>query len=268
MTEDQLERATRALRATTDAGDQASGEGRGRVLHQLAMQERARARRVAVLVPLAALVVTSTAIAAATGRLTTYWEQVKAAVTVNKEPSELSMGLQEDLETTRSRGKRTRIAQRQNPAVALSSAASPEVAPPLAAAPVTDEPVAAPAVAARPTHTGQRHLAVVQVPPAIQAAPEPDQDDGSLALFRAAQRAQFAQKDCARALSGWDAYLRAAPSGALAPEARWNRTVCLLKLARKAEARRALEAFAAGAEDGYHQNDARALLDALDAEAP
>ena len=65
-----------------------------------------------------------------------------------------------------------------------------------------------------------------------------------------------------RALSGWNAYLQAAPGGRLATEARYNRAICLLRLGRDAEARQALEPFASG-KFGYRQNEARELLEEL-----
>ena len=106
--------------------------------------------------------------------------------------------------------------------------------------------------------------ATPEPPPALESSPSVALEaDPTLEQFRVAQRLQFSRHDCGAALPAWDAYLRAAPTGALAPDARWNRTLCLVKLGRLAEARRELEAFAAGAEDGYRQNDARKLLAAL-----
>jgi TolA-binding protein len=81
-------------------------------------------------------------------------------------------------------------------------------------------------------------------------------------LYRLAHEAHFTSHDYARALAGWDAYLKAAPGGRLATEARYNRAICLLRLGRDAEARRALEPFASGML-GYRQNEARELLEEL-----
>jgi TolA-binding protein len=77
-----------------------------------------------------------------------------------------------------------------------------------------------------------------------------------------AHEAHFTSHDYARALTGWNAYLRAAPNGRLATEARYNRAICLLRLGRDAEARQALEPFASG-KMGYRQNEARDLLEEL-----
>ncbi|HEY6080758.1 MAG TPA: hypothetical protein VIW29_18210, partial [Polyangiaceae bacterium] len=81
-------------------------------------------------------------------------------------------------------------------------------------------------------------------------------------LYRLAHEAHFGSHDYARALVGWDAYLRAAPRGRLAVEARYNRALCLLRLGRDEEAKRALQPFASGVF-GYRQSEARQLLDEL-----
>jgi hypothetical protein len=61
-------------------------------------------------------------------------------------------------------------------------------------------------------------------------------------------------------LAAWDAYLAAAPNGAFAPEAHYNRALSLIRLGRNAEAKSALAPFASGAYGGYRQAEARALL--------
>jgi TolA-binding protein len=105
-----------------------------------------------------------------------------------------------------------------------------------------------------------------RAPPIRSAEPAPDlapQVD-ALALYRAAHRLHFSGGDPSAALAAWDAYLREDPSGAFAPEARYNRGICLVRLGRAAEARNALEPFANGAFGAYRKNEARALLDVLD----
>lgn len=71
------------------------------------------------------------------------------------------------------------------------------------------------------------------------------------------------EKDPARAIAAWDAYLAAAPNGRFAPEARYNRALALVRLGRHAEAKKELEAFANGSFGEYRRTEARALLDAL-----
>jgi outer membrane biosynthesis protein TonB len=67
--------------------------------------------------------------------------------------------------------------------------------------------------------------------------------DATLDLYATAHHLHFQQHDMAAALAAWDRYLAAAPDGALAPEARFNRVVALVKLARWSEAARALDAL-------------------------
>jgi hypothetical protein len=63
-----------------------------------------------------------------------------------------------------------------------------------------------------------------------------------------------------RAIEAWDAYLRVASSSALAPEARYNRALGLVRARRFTEAKRALAPFAQGAYGAYRRADAEALL--------
>ena len=88
-------------------------------------------------------------------------------------------------------------------------------------------------------------------------------EDPHAELFAAAHRVHFVEHDATRALQAWDAYLAAAPRGRFAPEARYNRALSLVRLERRAEAIRELQAFANGHFRGYRQREAQALLDAL-----
>jgi hypothetical protein len=83
----------------------------------------------------------------------------------------------------------------------------------------------------------------------------------SIELFREADRLHRTRDP--RALAAWDTYLRAAPGGALAPEARYNRALCLVRLRKLADARVALQPFANGREGGYRRGEARALLERI-----
>jgi hypothetical protein len=84
--------------------------------------------------------------------------------------------------------------------------------------------------------------------------------DAELAAYRTAHALHFRGSDPTAALSAWDALLAKFPSGRLAPEARFNRALTLIKLERWAEARAALAPFAAG---GYRQSEAKQLLEAI-----
>jgi TolA-binding protein len=69
--------------------------------------------------------------------------------------------------------------------------------------------------------------------------------------------------DPGQALRAWDAYLQAYPAGTFAPEARFNRAVCLLRLGRRAEAKSVLVPLAEGSAFVFGRDRARALLDTM-----
>jgi hypothetical protein len=139
---------------------------------------------------------------------------------------------------------------------------SPPPAPEPAAEPVVETPPAAPPPAPAPTPS-----AVVTAKPVVSASPTPtvtaSANDPHAALFADAHRIHVVEKDPARAVAAWDAYLAAAPTGRFAPEARYNRALSLVRLGRHAEAKKDLEAFASGTFGEYRRAEARALLDAL-----
>ncbi|HKU38394.1 MAG TPA: hypothetical protein VJR89_09615, partial [Polyangiales bacterium] len=95
----------------------------------------------------------------------------------------------------------------------------------------------------------------------VTLTPAPSVEPAELALFRRAQRLHLNRDP--RALAAWDDYLRVAEQGALAPEARYNRALCLIRLDRPLEAKQALRPFAEGAYGSFRQNEAKALLEAL-----
>lgn len=99
--------------------------------------------------------------------------------------------------------------------------------------------------------------------PPAEAAPPAPAADPHLIHYREAHDAQFAQGDCAAAVAGYERYLREAPKGALVPEARFHRAVCLVRLGRHEQAERALRPFAEGRYGAYRQEDAQKLLNAL-----
>lgn len=110
-------------------------------------------------------------------------------------------------------------------------------------------------------------VSVSAVPEVPSGSAPPVADDSAtireLELYGRAHRAHFVARDAARALGDWEAYLAEVPQGRFASEARYNRALCLVRLARHAEARRALLPFAEGATGGYRQQEARRLLSSL-----
>ena len=144
------------------------------------------------------------------------------------------------------------------PSLPLSPAPPPSPPPPQDEA---VEPSAPIAVAPTPV-SAPKPSAVAPAPSASPSAP-PSANDPHAALFADAHRIHFVEKDPARAIAAWDAYLAAAPNGRFAPEARYNRALALVRLGRHAEAKKELEAFANGSFGEYRRTEARALLDAL-----
>jgi hypothetical protein len=87
--------------------------------------------------------------------------------------------------------------------------------------------------------------------------------DGEARAYGRAHRAHFVDDAPARALAAWDDYLEAYPLGVFAPEARYNRVLCLVRLGRFGEAARALRSFSRASADGYRRTEAGLLLDWL-----
>lgn len=91
-------------------------------------------------------------------------------------------------------------------------------------------------------------------------------DDGAAGEARAysrAHQAHFFDDAPVRAFPAWNDYLRLFPHGRFAPEARFNRALCLLRLGRSTEAARALQGFARDEGDGYRRAEAKRLLASL-----
>jgi TolA-binding protein len=89
--------------------------------------------------------------------------------------------------------------------------------------------------------------------------------DAEARAYARAHRAHFADDAPARALDAWDAYLAAFPHGAFAPEAAYNRAICLVRLERRDAAARALRRIAAAPPGSYRRDEALRLLDWLGA---
>lgn len=310
MSDDLLQRAAKALREDAD-GHGAAGLPKQAILQKIEANRRASAQRWAVATPLVLLLVTSTAIAAATGVLPVAWQKVKQLVAL-AEVSLKAPAVTDPEAPARTpalgRGSRRpalvadpapvaaevaeiasapaavpavpavepgQVDPSEGPAVVQVDQAKPKPAEPRKArassavrAVSSVDPAAAGPAKAKPAQ-------LITPPPALPAPaapaePPPAQDAGPdpLQPFRAAQRLQFKDKNWAAALAAWDNYLRQTPHGALAPEARWNRAICLVRLERTAEARQALRPFAQGAEGGYRQAQALALLQELGEDKP
>jgi hypothetical protein len=118
-----------------------------------------------------------------------------------------------------------------------------------------------------PVHRAEVASTAVAVPylpaPAVSSsiASASAGDDGEARAYGRAHAAHFEANDPGAALALWDHYLGRYPRGTFAPEARFNRALCLLRVGRPDEAARALRPFAAGAYGGYRQREAATLID-------
>ena len=276
--DDLLEQARRALRDTTTPSEQELADGRAVLLwaqRSAARKKTPRGRTLRWVLPLAAVLTAGTALAATTGQLE--WVGVAAERCV------------EAVQTAGVPRAKSRLGA-QKPVVAASPATMPsdtssvsDAGSVAAVTPVAPEPPVPPPVAT-PTPTASRDAKPVgawrpkSVAPAkVASAPEPlpppvlepetsePRRSADLAAYREAHRLHFGRRDFATALTAWDAYLAGQPHGTFAVEALYNRAICLLRLGRKDEARRALVPFAQGAmQNHYRQSEAIELLEALE----
>lgn len=231
-----LDRAFAALRETTEGAPDDGRGTRARVLLAAAAARRTRTRWTYAAFAMAATFVTMTAWAAATGRLPRVLDALTGGANESapRPPAPAPVG----------------------PRTAPTADPAPVAAP----TPAAPEPLRATASAADTAPTMPS-----APPPAAPASPKPaaSADAQEDALYTAAHRAHFVDRQPARALDAWDAYLAAYPQGRYALESRYNRGLDLVRLGREDEARAALEPFARGDFKGYRRAEARAVLDAL-----
>lgn len=229
---DVLAAATRALRDVGETSPAEAAATRRRVLSAVRPRAAARVAVLRVVLPAAAVIVSSVALAAP-GGIPGVWRAIERRFSD-----------------------------------------SPPAAPPASgqssATPVwTREPVSGRARESTPIAPTSTAIAPMS-PTTVVAAPRPGASappklskDEDLALYRQAHSLHFGAQDALRAILAWDDYLRRSPGGRFATEAHYNRAMCLVRLGRTDEARRALALFANGAFGGYRKSEAAALLAAM-----
>ncbi|WP_437662767.1 tetratricopeptide repeat protein [Sorangium sp. So ce1182] len=288
MKDDVLRDAARALRDEADASRGRRDETRARVMRSLKAQRARRLTTVRLVIPLAAVLVGSAAWASAARWFPDAWNDIASQLGLTAAaPPDAPPGPP----TSRARSAPRRAAEADAPAPSQADPSVAELAAPTP--PPLESGVAPPAPLASPTAPSEsapapRRAPVVAVAPAPQAvrraastsaaspspAARPQANDPQAvqrppagpdtdALYQAAHRAHFVERNPSVALGAWDAYLAAAPRGRFAVEAQYNRALCLVRLGRTDEARRALEPFAQGAHGGYRQTESRSLLEAM-----
>lgn len=269
MSDDLLRRAAQALREESESGDAGERFTRARVMAGLQQNAGRRRLRLAFALPLAACFAAATAFGMK-GQTTRIWHEVTEALGItHTEPAP---------RTKTSAAPRSAPKPIEKPApVEAPVLEAPAVEAPPAPEPQPATPPEAPPVAPSAVHAPrlERTAPVAPVTPSRAAEPAPapapvdpppnlpEANDPAHELYRVAHQAHFVEHDFASALRAWDAYLAAAPNGRFAPEARYNRALCLVRLGRKDDAERALRPFADGSYGTYRRDEAKALIEAL-----
>lgn len=242
MSDDILEQATRALRAETEGNDDSARFTRSRILRSAHRTERRRRSYIAFLLPIAAVLVGSTAFAASGG---VSWKAVARAI-----------GLAEPAPT---------------PAPPAPQPPAPKAAF-VVPAPPKAEPEPEPKLEPEPEPVPETENAKrTPPPPTIKStkrtgpvAPPEDLSDPEIALYRKAHQLHFGGGTPAAALAAWDGYLAKSPRGRFSAEASYNRAIALARLGRTAEAKAALQPFASGNYGSYRKESAEKLIQGLD----
>ena len=254
---DPLFEATRALRQQGELESEASRFTRARVLLGVRQRQHNRLRRSVFVIPLAALAVGSVALAASGGHLPNSVQRwvTQVAAVFPKPPQR----------------PKSKVARAASPGTLPASGLA--VSAPDATEPAPEFLPVASAAALAPEPSAQRSAISVALPTPTSSNPQralPGDSpitEAEFLRYRLAHEAHFVKKDPAAALAAWSDYLAHAPSGQLAVEARYNQALCLLKLGRAQEARRALLPFVSGKFGAYRRQEAQTLIATLDADA-
>ncbi|HEX9296713.1 MAG TPA: hypothetical protein VF881_12795 [Polyangiaceae bacterium] len=264
-----LEDAIQALRDEGNEPPDRADETRARIMAGLQKAKRRRSKMLLMVLPIAAVLGGATASAAVASKLPAAWRSISVALRFSAPPKVNDT----DAETVAKPVPAPPVTHR----IGEGTAGSAES--PLRGGAPPDEPSPRSATTGTSRHAAPLPKSVSKPDPAtvegrspptvsddaIEPAERPADPD-PLALYRRAHRLHFGTRDPAQALSAWEAYLSADPTGSFVLEARYNRALCLVRLRRLGEARAALAPFANGSFGGYRQSEARALLDTIDAD--
>jgi outer membrane biosynthesis protein TonB len=270
MTPDILREAARALRETADESTARPDETRARVLRSLQAQRSRRLAAIRYLVPLAAVFVGSVAWASATHRMPDAWYEVAAAIGLASQDAPEEPPAPPPRAPRAPEPETPEPAQAEPPAADISAPVPQEVAEAKEDAPNPPAPPEEARVSSAPAAPTAPAAAMAEPPaegPPAATAPAPVDPDAH-ALYQTAHRTHFAEGNPSAAFAAWNAYLAAAPRGRFAVEAHYNRALCLVRLGRTEEGKKALEPFARGSFGGYRQAEAQKLLDAMGGDTP
>lgn len=244
MTDELLREAARALRQET--GDDSGRFTRARVMASLHQSQVRQRTRLAFVLPLAASFAAATAWGTVSGHAPEFARTVVRALGFTTEPAQPAPA------------RLPRVATRP----AEKAAPAPVLVPPSQQA-IPPEPSAEPVSPPQVKNEVTRSVLPASSRPTPSASARSREQDPAHDLYRTAHRLHFVEQNCTQALEAWAAYLREAPGGRFAPEARYNRALCFVRVGDREQARSALTPFARGQYGSYRQEDARALLDAL-----
>lgn len=285
-----LTKLSSALASEHDGAHPAPDATRARIMARLAAEKRKKRRRWVLWTPLFALGIGSTALAASDGSLVSALASIPKwvrSLTPSEETSEMKGATAaragQPTSELKPGSEPSQVALADAKEVPADATEEPEPGPGSELALETGGDVPGPvhqkATSVRPRaraeadqNSQSAHARPeTQVPASTPAAPAetpPGAEPLGLDVYRKAHDAQFRSRDCRAALDGYAAYLRESPSGALRIEASYNTALCEIELGLVARARRSLTPFARGSYGSYRQEEARALLEALDAKAP
>ncbi len=265
MSDDLLNQFTKALAEEYDGATAVPEASRARIIRTLAERKPRQKKWLVVGIPLFALLGGSTAWAAASGQLRPIVEQAAVVLGIVEPPPAPAENPQVKKGHKGSGVKLEQDAADKSPETDPIPSDEPTTEPEVSAAehtaPSPEVAVAQKPALLPPTKTDEESAA--ELLRKKQEQERAQADAKALAAYRAGHDAQFARGDCKSAVTAYQNYLTNYPGGSFAPEARYNRGVCLANLGRNAEARLALEPFAAGDYGTYRQTSAQALIDAL-----
>ena len=155
------------------------------------------------------------------------------------------------------------VPQETAPVPAAPASVRSETIEPTPIAPGEPEPTPSVVPSGRPIEPGPAPGGAIASPTENEVDAREPVDPTERRAYRAAHALHFEARDPAGALTAWDRYLAAYPSGRFAIEARYNSALCLVRLGRSDEARGALAPFAEGRHGEYRQREATALIEAL-----
>jgi hypothetical protein len=276
--DDYLSKATRELRETGEAPPREVDAVRARIMSTMRKSGRQRSRAMLWMLPIAAVLAASTALATGGAGLRRVWHQLlgrsqpaldrPAIEPASPAASPAAPPVAPSIAVETPHPAPTDVPVEPAPA----ALPSPQLASPQLDSPVANEPPAPVAPKSEPKMARPSASRPEREAPPIETIntpdPEADRDAGTLVLYKKAHRLHFQEQKWAEALDAWNDYLREQPNGALSVEARYNRALALLRLGRRDEARAALAPFARGeVAGGYRAAEAKSLLSALEGSA-